>query len=112
MTDGWQGRAPTTEELLADAPATIRTLFDRLGATYIKLGQFVASSPTLFPAEYVEEFQKCLDDTEPVSVSAVPPPREPPSFRRPCAISRHRLQIPLSRDRLETPLLATSLRNA
>ncbi|KAJ1487737.1 ABC1 family-domain-containing protein [Baffinella frigidus] len=66
-----QGRAPTTEELLADAPATIRTLFDRLGATYIKLGQFVASSPTLFPAEYVEEFQKCLDDTEPVPFSAI-----------------------------------------
>jgi len=66
-----QGRAPTTEELLEDAPATLRTLFDRLGATYIKLGQFVASSPTLFPAAYVEEFQKCLDDTEPVPFSAI-----------------------------------------
>lgn len=66
-----KGRAPTTEELLEDAPATLRTLFDRLGATYIKLGQFVASSPTLFPAAYVEEFQKCLDDTEPVPFSAI-----------------------------------------
>jgi len=42
----------------------LRQLFERLGATYIKLGQFVASSPTLFPAEYVTEFQKCLDQTE------------------------------------------------
>lgn len=33
-------------------PATVlRTLFERLGATYIKLGQFIASSPTLFPEE-------------------------------------------------------------
>ena len=46
------------------APVALRKLFERLGATYIKLGQFVASSPTLFPNEYVVEFQKCLDKTE------------------------------------------------
>lgn len=46
------------------APVALRKLFERLGATYIKLGQFVASSPTLFPKEYVLEFQKCLDATE------------------------------------------------
>ena len=44
----------------------LRKLFERLGATYIKLGQFVASSPSLFPPEYVLEFQKCLDRTEPI----------------------------------------------
>jgi len=44
----------------------LRKLFERLGATYIKLGQFIASSPTLFPKEYVTEFQKCLDKTDPV----------------------------------------------
>ena len=52
-----QGTAPTT------APGLLRALFEKLGATYIKLGQFIASSPTLFPAEYVEEFSKCLDKT-------------------------------------------------
>lgn len=46
------------------APVALRKLFERLGATYVKLGQFVASSPTLFPKEYVTEFQKCLDSTE------------------------------------------------
>jgi aarF domain-containing kinase len=45
------------------APRTLRKLFERLGATYVKLGQFIASSPTLFPADYVLEFQKCLDET-------------------------------------------------
>ncbi|KAK1739732.1 ABC1 kinase family protein [Skeletonema marinoi] len=48
------------------APVALRKLFERLGATYIKLGQFVASSPSLFPKEYVLEFQKCLDSTEPI----------------------------------------------
>lgn len=48
------------------APVALRKLFERLGATYVKLGQFVASSPTLFPADYVTEFQKCLDQTEPI----------------------------------------------
>lgn len=48
-------------------PETIlRKLFEKLGATYIKLGQFIASSPTLFPEAYVLEFQKCLDKTDPV----------------------------------------------
>jgi aarF domain-containing kinase len=52
-------------------PAVLRTLFERMGATYVKLGQFIASSPTLFPKEYVVEFQKCLDQTEPLPWSTI-----------------------------------------
>lgn len=44
-------------------PRLLRQTFESLGATYIKLGQFIASSPTFFPASYVEEFQQCLDRT-------------------------------------------------
>ncbi len=47
-------------------PLALRKIFERMGATYIKLGQFIASSPTIFPKEYVVEFQKCLDSTEPL----------------------------------------------
>lgn len=47
-------------------PVVMRQAFERLGATYIKLGQLIASSPSLFPEAYVKEFQKCLDQTEPV----------------------------------------------
>ncbi|KAL5538490.1 hypothetical protein UlMin_044404 [Ulmus minor] len=43
------------------SPLYLRKLFERMGATYIKLGQFIASAPTLFPPEYVEEFQNCFD---------------------------------------------------
>ncbi|CAE7462796.1 pld [Symbiodinium necroappetens] len=66
-------------EPVEDAPLArlLRRLFQRLGSTYVKLGQFIApaasagrrcrcrktlalrSSPTLFPAAYVREFQ-CL----------------------------------------------------
>ena len=41
----------------------MRETFESLGSTYIKLGQFIASTPSLFPREYVEEFQQCLDQT-------------------------------------------------
>ncbi|XP_030534383.1 uncharacterized aarF domain-containing protein kinase At5g05200, chloroplastic isoform X1 [Rhodamnia argentea] len=52
---------PTELQLGLLSPIYLRRLFERMGATYIKLGQFVASAPTLFPQEYVEEFQKCFD---------------------------------------------------
>ena len=52
-------------------PVLLRKLFDKLGATYIKLGQFIASSPSIFPPEYVEEFQKCLDKTTPVPYEVI-----------------------------------------
>jgi predicted unusual protein kinase regulating ubiquinone biosynthesis (AarF/ABC1/UbiB family) len=57
-----------------DAPPTpqlLRETFEQLGATYIKLGQFIASSPSLFPREYVEEFQQCLDQTPPLPFSYI-----------------------------------------
>ncbi|ORE89187.1 ABC1 family protein kinase-like protein [Oceanococcus atlanticus] len=44
------------------APVLMRQTFEQLGATYIKLGQFIASAPSLFPREYVDAFQGCLDD--------------------------------------------------
>ncbi|KAI3427806.1 ABC1 domain-containing protein [Psidium guajava] len=52
---------PTELQLGLLSPIYLRRLFERMGATYIKLGQFIASAPTLFPREYVEEFQKCFD---------------------------------------------------
>ncbi|MBF0100277.1 MAG: AarF/ABC1/UbiB kinase family protein [Desulfobacterales bacterium] len=55
------------------APKLMRKTFEKLGATYIKLGQFIASSPSLFPAEYVEEFQYCLDKTDPLPFKKIEP---------------------------------------
>ncbi|CAM8919905.1 unnamed protein product [Rhodiola kirilowii] len=57
---------PTQLQLGLLSPVYLRKLFERMGATYIKLGQFIASAPTLFPSEYAEEFQKCFDRAPPV----------------------------------------------
>ncbi|OAY84301.1 uncharacterized aarF domain-containing protein kinase At5g05200, chloroplastic isoform X1 [Ananas comosus] len=76
-------RVPTDMQLGLLSPIYVRKLFERMGATYIKLGQFIASAPTLFPAEYVEEFQKCFD-----RAPAVP-------FNQIEAILREELQRPL-----------------
>lgn len=61
-------RVATGEKLDA---VLVRETFEQLGTTYIKLGQFIASSPSLFPRDYVEEFQKCLDQTSPVPFSYI-----------------------------------------
>ncbi|SFL93672.1 ABC1 kinase family protein [Marinobacter zhejiangensis] len=53
------------------APKLLRQTFESLGATYIKLGQFIASSPTFFPKAYVEEFQYCLDRTPSLPFSVI-----------------------------------------
>jgi len=52
-------------------PRLLRQTFESLGATYIKLGQFIASSPTFFPKAYVEEFQNCLDRTPSLPYSVI-----------------------------------------
>nr|MBV6628941.1 AarF/ABC1/UbiB kinase family protein [Oceanococcus sp. HetDA_MAG_MS8] len=52
-------------------PELLRQTFERLGTTYIKLGQFVASAPSLFPREYVDAFQGCLDAAPPIPFSVV-----------------------------------------
>lgn len=49
----------------------VRETFEELGATYIKLGQLIASSPSIFPREYVEEFQLCLDQTPSIAFEQV-----------------------------------------
>lgn len=53
------------------APRLMRSTFERLGTTYIKLGQFIASSPSIFPVEYVDEFQGCLDRVPSMAFSRV-----------------------------------------
>ena len=46
-------------------PVIVRQAFEQLGPTYLKLGQIIASSPGLFPEDYCQEFEKCLDQVPP-----------------------------------------------
>lgn len=59
----FQWRKPSARE--------VRETFEKLGVTYIKLGQLIASSPSVFPRDYVEEFQTCLDQTTPIPFELV-----------------------------------------
>lgn len=52
-------------------PVLMRQTFEQLGATYIKLGQFIASAPSLFPRDYVQAFQGCLDDVPALPFSVI-----------------------------------------
>jgi aarF domain-containing kinase len=52
-------------------PAIVRSAFEDLGPTYVKLGQLVASSQGLFPEPYCQEFRKCLDRVRPFSFEEV-----------------------------------------
>jgi len=49
----------------ADLSRRLREAAERLGPTYIKLGQIISSGEGLFPEELVEEFKRCRDQVPP-----------------------------------------------
>lgn len=59
------GRRRGGETSRADLSRRLRIVFERLGPTYIKLGQIVSSGKGLFPDELVEEFKRCRDRVAP-----------------------------------------------
>ena len=61
---GRLGPSPTPQRLL-------KQYCERMGGAYVKLGQFVASSPSAFPREFVEEFETLLDAAAPLPFSVV-----------------------------------------
>ena len=55
----------------ADISRRLRISAERLGPTYIKLGQIISSGEGLFPEELVSEFKKCRDQVPPEPFSVV-----------------------------------------
>lgn len=49
----------------------LRRAFEELGATFVKYGQMIASSPSLFGEEMATEFRSCLDTGPAVSFGRV-----------------------------------------
>ncbi len=49
-----------------DVARPMRKMFADLGATYVKLGQLIASAPSIFGHEIAEEFRSLLDEGRPV----------------------------------------------
>ena len=46
--------------------AALRSAFEQLGPTYVKLAQLIASSPGLFPDTLADELRACLDSVPPI----------------------------------------------
>lgn len=63
----WQllDRRKGDSESRAGISRRLRKAFERLGPTYIKLGQIVSAGEGIFPAELVEEFRLCRDEVPP-----------------------------------------------
>lgn len=47
------------------APRKLRIIFERLGPTFVKLGQLLATRPDLVPQEFSDEFKHLYDSTKP-----------------------------------------------
>ena len=56
-----RGGFSTPEASRADISRRLRIAAERLGPTYIKLGQIISSGEGLFPEPLVVEFRKCRD---------------------------------------------------
>jgi len=57
----WYVRERGTDRSRAGLSARLRRSFERLGSTYIKLGQIVSGGDGLFPEELVREFKRLRD---------------------------------------------------
>jgi ubiquinone biosynthesis protein len=56
---------------IGDLARRLRLAAERLGPTYIKLGQILSSGEGIFPAPLVDEFKKCRDQVPPEPFSVV-----------------------------------------
>ena len=70
--------------------------FERLGPTFVKLGQIVASSPGLFPAPLAVAAQRCLDQMAPFDPATARKMILGDLGRPPRRCSRASTNIPLS----------------
>lgn len=65
------GSVATRELSPRRAARQVRTVFERLGPTYVKLGQLIASSPGVFTPTLSGEFESLLDRVAPASPDTV-----------------------------------------
>ncbi|MGV9709445.1 ABC1 kinase family protein [Gordonia sp. NPDC003424] len=66
-TDALSGRAPNGQRVAHE----VRTTFEHLGPTYVKLGQLIASSPGVFTETLSTEFESLLDRVPPAAPADV-----------------------------------------
>ena len=65
-------RSALTRRMVPDAYAKpLRKTFEELGATFMKFGQLIGSSPGMFGDAVAQEFRSCLDTGAPVPLDEV-----------------------------------------
>jgi ubiquinone biosynthesis protein len=64
-------KGDTDTQELAGLAARLRPAFERLGTTFIKLGQLIGSADGMLPEALVSEFKQCRDRVPPESFSHV-----------------------------------------
>ncbi|MEY2449604.1 MAG: ubiquinone biosynthesis protein [Acidimicrobiaceae bacterium] len=67
----WGARERGKETSTADISRRLRIAAERLGPTYIKLGQIISSGEGIFPEPLVVEFRKCRDRVPPETFDVV-----------------------------------------
>lgn len=69
----WRRRPVRADEAVSrlTIPQRLRRTFEQLGATFIKVGQFLSGRADLLPPAYIEEFSKLLDAAPPVPAEEI-----------------------------------------
>src|SRR5205823_8960523 len=80
-----------------DVARALRRTFEALGATYVKLGQLVASAPGVFGDTVADEFRSCLDTGPRVPFPAVRAAVERTLRRPPAAAFARFEEVPVGR---------------
>jgi ubiquinone biosynthesis protein len=70
---GGSSAGPELPDTAASFPVRFRMLCEKLGPTFIKLGQILAGRPDLIPDALVEELKKLQDEVTPVSILDIKP---------------------------------------
>ncbi len=66
---GWlsvAGSKPETSDDHSSLPVRLRSAFEELGPTFIKLGQLLSTRPDILPPEFIHEFEKLTDRITPL----------------------------------------------
>jgi ubiquinone biosynthesis protein len=69
----WRRRRLRAEQAASrrTMPERLRRTLEELGATWVKVGQFLSGRADLLPPAYIEELTKLLDDAPPVAIGEV-----------------------------------------
>lgn len=70
LIPGFKIKSAKKQETLS-LPQRLRSSFEELGPTFVKLGQVLSTRPDLIPSEFIEEFKKLQDNVAPLEYEVI-----------------------------------------